>query len=91
MGTTVNIVCYRNKKLSNGESPLMVRICKDRKTKYKSLGISVNPVLWDFDKNKPKSNCSNLRNIITAQLPCICRIDIHYRIAIFKQNFRRQI
>lgn len=59
MSATVNVVCYRNKKLSNGESPLMVRVCKDRKTKYKSLGISVKPEHWDFDKNKPKSNCPN--------------------------------
>lgn len=59
MSATVNVICFRGKKLSNGESPIMVRICKDRKTKYKSLGISVNPTYWDFDKNKPKSNCPN--------------------------------
>ena len=57
MSATVNVVCYRNKKLSNGNSPLMIRICKGRKTKYKSLGISVNPIHWDFDKNRPKPNC----------------------------------
>jgi len=59
MSTTVNVVCYRNKKLSNGSSPLMLRVCKDRKTKYQSLGISVNPDDWDFQKNKPKANCPN--------------------------------
>jgi len=59
MSTTINVVCYRNKKLSNGNSPLMLRVCKDRKTKYQSLGISVNPDDWDFQKNKPKSNCPN--------------------------------
>ena len=59
MSTTVNVVCYRNKKLSNGNSPLMLRVCKDRKTKYQSLGISVNPDDWDFQKNKPKANCPN--------------------------------
>jgi predicted type IV restriction endonuclease len=57
MGTTVTIVCYRNKILSNGKSPLMLRICKDRKTKYQSLGISVDPDCWDFKKNKPKLSC----------------------------------
>lgn len=59
MSTTVNVVCYRNKTLKNGESPLMLRVCKDRKTKYKSLGISVNPINWDFERNRPKSNCPN--------------------------------
>ena len=64
MSTTVNVVCYRNKTLSNGNSPLMLRVCKDRKTKYQSLGISVNPTHWDFQKNKPKANCPNRELIL---------------------------
>ncbi|MFV0272593.1 MAG: phage integrase SAM-like domain-containing protein [Macellibacteroides fermentans] len=59
MATTVNILCYKSKTLSNGENPLMIRICKDGKKKYKSLGISVNPINWDFKKGKPKSKCPN--------------------------------
>ena len=64
MSATVNVVCYRNKTLSNGNSPLMLRVCKDRKTKYQSLGISINPANWDFQKNKPKANCPNRELII---------------------------
>lgn len=59
MNTNVNILCYKSKTLSNGEHPLMIRVCKDGKKKYQSLGISVNPAHWDFKKNKPKSNCPN--------------------------------
>ena len=59
MSATVNVVCYRNKKLSKGNSPLMLRVCKDRKTKYQSLGVSVNPNDCDFQKNRPKPNCPN--------------------------------
>lgn len=59
MNANVNILCYKSKTLSNGEHPLMIRVCKDGKKKYQSLGISVNPVHWDFKKNKPKSNCPN--------------------------------
>ena len=59
MNANVNILCYKSKTLSNGEHPLMIRVCKDGKKKYQSLGISVNPVFWDFKKNKPKSNCPN--------------------------------
>jgi len=55
----VNIICYKSKTLANGENPLMLRICKDRKTKYQSLGISVNPDDWDFQKNRPKPSCPN--------------------------------
>ena len=32
----------------------MIRICKDRQTKYQSLGISIKPEYWDFNKNKPR-------------------------------------
>ena len=64
MSATVNVVCYKSKTLSNGENPLMVRICKDDKVKYQSLGISVNPDHWDFQKNKPKPNCPNKELIL---------------------------
>lgn len=37
----------------------MLRVTKDRKRKYVSLGISVNPEHWDFSKNQPKANCPN--------------------------------
>lgn len=37
----------------------MLRVTKDRKRRYVSLGISVNPEHWDFSKNQPKSDCPN--------------------------------
>ncbi|GHV18521.1 tyrosine recombinase [Bacteroidia bacterium] len=59
MNATVSIVCYKSKKLANGEHPLMIRISKDYKTKYQSLGISINPDHWDFNRNRPKPDCPN--------------------------------
>ena len=59
MSTTVNVVCYKSKVLKNNESPLMIRVCKDRKMKYQSLGISILPKFWDFKANKPTSKCPN--------------------------------
>lgn len=59
MAITVKVVCYKSKVLSNNESPLMLRVTKDRKPKYVSLGISVNPAHWDFSKNQPKAECPN--------------------------------
>lgn len=64
MSATVNIVCYKWKTLSNGEHPLMLCICKDRKRKYQSLGISINPIYWDFEKNQPKAKCPNRAYLI---------------------------
>jgi integrase len=37
----------------------MLRVTKDMKRKYVSLGISVHPKHWDFDKDAPKPNCPN--------------------------------
>lgn len=51
MNANVNILCYKSKTLSNGEHPLMIRVCKDGKKKYQSLGIYVHPIHWDFQKN----------------------------------------
>ena len=59
MNATISVVCYKSKTLSNGEYPLMLRICKDGKKKYQSLGISVLPRYWDFTRNKPEPNCPN--------------------------------
>ncbi len=60
----VSILCYKSKTLSNGENPLVIRVCKNGKKKYQSLGISVKPEHWDFVKNKPKPNCPNKELIL---------------------------
>lgn len=89
MDATISVVCYKSKTLSNGEHPLMLRISKDGKKKYQSLGISVNPKFWDFQKNKPKPKCPNLEYRISLEFrktfsgeircPLLCRNHIHCR------------
>lgn len=59
MTATVNVVLFKSKTLANGENPLMIRVCKDNKKKYKSLGISLNAKYWDDKKNWLKPNCPN--------------------------------
>ena len=63
MSTTINVICYKFKVLKNNENPLMLRVTKDRKSRYLSLGISINPQFWDFEKNKPKTNCPHREEI----------------------------
>ncbi len=65
MNATVNVVLFKSKTLANGEHPLMIRVCKDNKKKYKSLGISIHPQFWDFEKNRPRKNCPNKEQIQT--------------------------
>lgn len=59
MSETVKVLCYKSKTLSDGTHPLMVRVCKDGKKKYQSLGISLHPAHWDFKKNEPNELCPN--------------------------------
>jgi len=59
MNATIEVICYKSKLLKNNEHPLMLRICRDRKRKYQSIGVSVKAGDWDFRKNKPKPHCPN--------------------------------
>ena len=71
MEATISVVCNKFKVLKNGECPLMLRVAKDGKRSMKSLGVSVNPIYWDFSKNCPKKNCPNramLMQLITKTL-----------------------
>ena len=68
MKATVNIICYRQKTLKNGEHPLMIRVAKGGKRKMKSLGLSVHPDHWDFKTNRPKAKCSNRELILKTIL-----------------------
>ena len=59
------MICYKSKVLKNSESPLMISMCKDRKRKYISIGLSINPVHWDFAKNAPKPKYPNREALTT--------------------------
>lgn len=61
--TTVEVVCYKYKPLRNGELPIKIRVTKDRKVRYVSLGVSTKPQHWDFKKNKPKVDCPDRENL----------------------------
>ena len=63
MKATVEVVCYKSKPFKDGTFPLMLRVTKDRKRKYVSLGLSLHEKFWDFEKGKPKRNCPNKEQI----------------------------
>ena len=48
MSETIKVLCYKSKTLSNGEHPLMLCVCKDRKRKFQSLGISIKGLSGNF-------------------------------------------
>lgn len=69
--TSVEVICYKYKPLKNGELPLKIRVCKDRKTRYINLGVSIRKYDWDFEKNQPKSGCPSkelLEKLISSKI-----------------------
>ena len=54
MNTYLDVLCYRSKTLADGTSPILLRLTRNRKRKYVSLGLSIDPEFWDFNKNAPK-------------------------------------
>jgi len=54
MLSSIKVILYEQKTLSNGEHPIMLRIIKDRKPKYISLGASCSKDLWDYQERAPK-------------------------------------
>ncbi|MCP3928660.1 MAG: site-specific integrase [Bacteroidetes bacterium] len=48
---SITVVFKNNKINSNGEAPLYLRIIKNRKPKYISLGYRIHQKYWDPDKN----------------------------------------
>lgn len=63
MSYTVKPICYKSKILKDGTSPIMIRICKARKVRYSSIGVSINHELWDYKNNVPKSKCPDREKI----------------------------
>ena len=68
MSETIKVLCYKSKTLSNGEHPLMLCVCKDRKRKFQSLGISIKAELWDFKTNQPKDGSPDKPGGLSIQL-----------------------
>ena len=85
MNASVSVVCYKSKVLSNGKSPLMLRVTKDRKPKYVSLGIAIFPKYWDFEKNKPTPRCPNKELIekIMIVSPKVCKSFLFSSLQIY--------
>jgi len=57
--SSIKIILRKNKLDKSGEAPLYLRVIKDRKTKFISLSLKLDPNQWDEDKQKVKKNHSN--------------------------------
>ena len=57
--SSIKLILRKNKLDKSGEAPLYLRVIKDRKTKFISLSLKLNPIEWDEDRQKVKKNHSN--------------------------------
>ncbi|NVO03421.1 MAG: site-specific integrase [Bacteroidetes bacterium] len=60
---TTKVVLFQTNKNKAGESPLYIRITKDRKIKYVSLGVNIFPKDWDEVHCKVKKSHPNYLRI----------------------------
>lgn len=52
MALTVNLTQLKRKKRKDGTIPIYIRLTENRKSKYISTGISVEPQFWNSNKQK---------------------------------------
>ena len=60
---SVSVLLYTSKTLRNGEHPIMIRLIKNRKLKYISIGQSSKLEWWDMDKQQPNRKHPNRREL----------------------------
>ena len=68
---SVTVVLKRNKPKPNGDYPLYLRIIKNRKTVFESLGIHVPEALWDDVNKRVKGkypNSARVNNTIAKKI-----------------------
>jgi integrase/recombinase XerD len=61
--SSINVLLKKNKQTSTGQFPLYLRIIKDRKTKFISLGIKIEESQWDQKTQKAKKNHPNSNRV----------------------------
>ena len=54
--SSIKVVLRKNKIDKAGLAPLYLRVIKNRKTKFISLSVKLQPNEWDEDKQKVKKN-----------------------------------
>ncbi|MBO0952023.1 site-specific integrase [Fibrella forsythiae] len=68
MKATVNAVLFKSKVLRNGESPVMIRVTRNRQSRYITLGITCPADLWDQAKGIPKTKHPLYKELTTTIL-----------------------
>lgn len=60
---SISVLLYTSKTLKNGEHPIVIRVIKNRKPKYMSIGHSSSLDCWDLAKQMPRRKHPNYRKL----------------------------
>ena len=63
--SSITVLLKKNKQSTTGHYPLYLRVIKDRKTKFISLGIKLEESQWDQKTQKAKKNHPNSNRVNT--------------------------
>jgi site-specific recombinase XerD len=61
--SSIKVLLRTSNKLKNGEHPIVLRIIKERKTKFIFTGLTCAENFWDFKKNRPVSKHPNAKEL----------------------------
>jgi len=78
---TISAILYTSKTLSNGEFPIMIRICYNGKRKYKSIGLSCSKNFWNSKKQEVKEKhklATNMNTIINLEVSKLKSIVLNF-------------
>lgn len=64
MSSSLKVILFKGKVLSNGEHPILIRIIKDRKSSYLSIGASSTFKNWDKSSGLPKKSHPDYKELI---------------------------
>lgn len=56
MSITINLTLFTRKKRKDGTIPIYIRLTENRKSKYRSTGISVKPIEWNSKDQVVRKN-----------------------------------
>lgn len=69
--SSIKAILFRYQQNEAGESPVYIRITKNRKSKYIALGIDIKEAAWDYGSNRVSAKYPNamyINNFITQKL-----------------------
>lgn len=59
----MNAVCRKDRIYQDGTTPLFLRFTSNRKSRFVSLGVAINPVYWNAERQELTPDCPDGKNL----------------------------